>query len=672
MMRLDRLRRLLAAVLVAVVPIACQPPADPAAETAAVGDGSGADGGRYVAVPFVQVHFEDSFWAPRLRTNLEVTIPHILAQNELTGRVDNLRKGAGLLEGSYEGRRFNDTDVYKVMEAAAYAIAHEYDAALDAQLDALIEIIAAAQEDDGYLMPARTTDPTVSYPGLGPERWMYVSNGSHELYNAGHLIEAAVAHHAATGKRTFIDVAIRFADLIVQDFGPDGRVDIPGHEEIEIALVKLAEATGDARYLDQARLFIDRRGHTHDGDDYPEGDFDIYNDLPYKQDDLPVVEQSTATGHAVRAMYLYTGMADVAARSEAPGYRDALDRIWNDVVSTKMYLTGGIGSRGTFESFGEDYELPSRTAYTESCAAVGHDLWNHRMFLASGDPKYLDSMEKVLFNGTLSGIGLAGDSFFYTNPLESGGGVSRSEYFDVACCPANLARLMALLPGFVYSTRGDELFVNLFVGGSATVEVAGGSVTLRQETDYPWSGTVRFVIEAVDPGVADRMELAVRVPGWARGEAVASDLYSFRAPSAENVRVVDRGAESAVGDPGQRLVRFAPGWQVGDVVELEFPMPVRVVQPHPSIEDTVGKVALQRGPLVYAIEGVDNGGTVHDLTIDPAAAFASHFQSDLLGGVVAVTGPAWRGDQEVTVTAIPYFAWANRGDGEMAVWIPAR
>ncbi|HEY7700565.1 MAG TPA: beta-L-arabinofuranosidase domain-containing protein, partial [Vicinamibacteria bacterium] len=468
---------------------------------------------------------KDSFWRPRLRTNRTVTIPHILRQNEETGRVDNFRKAAGLLAGEYQGRRFNDTDIYKVIEAASYALAQEYDAALDAELDELIALLEKAQEADGYLFPARTIDPKNPAPGIGAERWVHESAGSHELYNAGHLIEAAVAHYRATGKRSLLNVAVRFADLIDRDFGPEARRDVPGHEEIELALVELGDVTGETRYVELARFFIDERGREHDGEPYPEGtNFAIYNDRAYKQDHLPVVEQRKAAGHAVRATYLYTGMADVLSRTGAPGYRESLESIWKDVVSTKLYLTGGIGSRDTFESFGEDYELPNATAYTETCAAIGNDLWNHRMFLASGEGRFLDVMERVLYNGALSGVSAKGDTFFYTNPLSSKGGVERVPYFEVACCPANLARLLAHLPGFVYAQRGDELFVNLFVASEAEVGLDSGKVRVEQETSYPWDGRILLTIS---PETSFPTTLHLRIPGWALGQPVPSDLYRF-------------------------------------------------------------------------------------------------------------------------------------------------
>jgi DUF1680 family protein len=614
------------------------------------------------------VKLTDSFWRPRLSTNRTVTIPHILRQNEETGRVDNFRKAAGLIPGEYQGRRFNDTDIYKVIEAASYALAQEYDAALDAEIDELIVLIEAAQEDDGYLFPARTIDPGKPAPGVGDERWVHESAGSHELYNAGHLIEAAVAHYRATGKRSLLDVAIRFADLVDRDFGPEARRDVPGHEEIELALIKLADATGNARYVELARFFIDERGHEHQGEPYSEGtSFAIYNDRPYKQDHVPVVEQKKAAGHAVRATYLYTGMADVLARTGAPGYRESLESIWKDVVATKLYLTGGIGSRDTFESFGNDYELPNQTAYTETCAAIGNDLWNHRMFLASGEAPFLDVMERILYNGALSGVSSKGDTFFYTNPLESAGGVERVPYFEVACCPANLARLLAHLPGFVYAQKGDELFVNLFVASEAEVELDSGTVRVVQETSYPWMGRVVVTLSPARP-----LELTVhlRIPGWARGEPVPSDLYRFAEDPPTSPDLKMNGEEVPLSpDAGFASVRRV--FEAGDRLELTLPMPVQRVEANESVEGDRGKLALQRGPLVYAAEAADNGGLVLDLALPKNSVLAASYRDDLLGGVVAITGTARRGGNDVPFLAIPYFSWANRGPGEMVVWIPS-
>jgi hypothetical protein len=614
------------------------------------------------AVPFESVELRDSFWKPRLTTNRTVTIPHIFRQNEETGRVDNFRKAAGELPGRYEGRRFNDTDVYKAIEAASYALAQEPDPALEAEVDELIEIVAKAQEADGYLFPARTIDPGAPAPGVGRERWIHESAGSHELYNAGHLIEAAVAYYRATGKRSLLDVAIRFADLVDRDFGPDARRDVPGHEEIELALAKLADVTGETRYVALAKFFLDERGREHDGAPYSaDTDFAIYNDLPYKQDHLPVTEQRKAVGHAVRATYLYTGMADALARTEAPGYQESLEAIWQDVVGTKLYLTGGIGSRGTFESFGEDYELPNATAYTETCAAIGNDLWNHRMFLASGDPRFLDVMEWILYNGALSGVSAKGDAFFYRNPLESSGGVERSTYFDVACCPANIARLLAHLPGFVYASRGDEAFVNLFVASEAEVALHSGNVVIEQETRYPWEGRVLLRLRTERP---IDMTLHLRIPGWARGASpLPGDLYRFVRASAPAPALRVMG-ESVPLPADAGFASIERRWREGDEVEIDLPMPVRRVQAKDAVEGNRGRLALTRGPLLYAFEAVDNGGTLEGAFLPEDSALDSAFREDVLGGVTVVRGGG--------LTAVPYFAWANRGPGEMVVWMPTR
>jgi uncharacterized protein len=659
------MRRVLATI-VAASAFACQ------------GDRVGAppaEDGRLEPVPFTAVAVRDQFWSPRLERNRTVTIPHILEQNEATGRVANFRRAAGLEEGPFEGPRYNDSDVYKTLEAASYALALRPDPELDARLDELIALFAAAQQEDGYLFPARTVDPESMPVGVGPERWDWVHSNSHELYAAGHLIEAAVAHHQATGKRSLLDVAIRLADHVDGVFGRDGIHSAPGHEEIELALVKLADLTGERRYLELARFFLDQRGRPHQTAAEPAESPLARYDVPiYRQDHLPVTEQREAVGHSVRAMYLYTGMADVAARIEGTGYEESLDALWRDVVGAKMYLTGGIGAQDTFESFGEAYELPNDTAYAESCAAVGLDFWNHRMFLRSGEARYLDVMERILYNGALSGISADGTTFFYTNPLASAGDHERRPYFRTACCPGNLARLMGVLPGYVYAKRGDTLYVNLFVAGEATVELAGGPVRVTQETRYPWDGKVRITL---DPGDARELEVRVRIPGWARGEAAPGELYRFAGAagsrSAEATVRVAGSDETAPVTEGWATVRrrFRPG----DALEVELPMPVRLVRADQRVAANRGRVALQRGPVVYAVEGIDHGGRVSDLALDPSAPFEVIERPDLLGGVVTIgaTGVRLRdgeAGETVPITAIPYASWANRGKGEMAVWLP--
>ena len=617
------------------------------------------------AVPMTAVTIDDGFWAPKLEVNRTVTIPHILKENDDTGRVANFEKAAGRKSGPYEGRRFNDTDIYKIIEAASYSLAIVPDPRLSTRLDELIQLIAASQEKDGYLFPARTIDPQHPAPGVGPERWIY-ENGSHELYNAGHLYEAAVAHFEATGKRSLLDVAIRNADLVCRTFGPNGRHAVSGHEEIELALVKLYRATGNATYLKTADWLVAERGKPHpDMPPYPDKAFEMYNDRPYKQDQAPVVEQDRAVGHAVRAMYLYTAVTDIAALTNNDAFAKAADRLWQDVVGKRLYVTGGVGSRGTVEAFGDDYELPNLRAYTETCASVGNDLWNQRMFLLHGDGKYVDMFERVLYNGVLAGVSLAGNTFFYQNPLESNGRANRTPYFDVACCPANLARMLEQLPGLVYAQTGDTIYANLYTGNHADVTVGNRTVKIVQDTRYPWDGDISLRLEPEGNGA---FTVALRIPGWAREEPVPSDLYRFADNRGEQPAVTVRSGnaspERIALDVRDGYVRVRRNWKRGDTIHLTLPMPARRVVAHAGVKEDEGRVALQRGPLVYALEAIDNGGHALDLVIPRDAALRSRFRADLLNGVQVISGEGSR-----PFVAIPYYAWNNRGAGEMAVWI---
>ena len=622
-------------------------------------------------VPLDQVQVTGGFWRPRLETNRTITIPHILQQNETTGRVDNLRRGARKLAGEYQGRRFNDTDVYKVIEAAAYTLVSHPDPALSTKLDELIAFIAASQQPDGYVFPARTINPAKPAAGVGTERFIHENTGSHELYNFGHLYEAAVAHAAATKKRTLMDVAVKNADLVRKTFGPAARRDAPGHQEIELALVRLHQATNDRRYLDLAKFFLDERGKPHASKDYPaDSTFAIYNDRPYRQDHRPVTEQPRAVGHAVRATYLYAAMTDIAGMLGDRAYDAAVNRLWQDVADTRMYITGGMGARGTVEAFGDDYELPNRTAYTETCASVGGLLWHHRMFLKSGDAKYLDAFAQTLYNGYLSGVSVKGDTFFYQNPLESIGRTERSAYFDVACCPANLARLMARLPELVYAQRDDELFINLYAESKATVKLPKGQVQIDQTTRYPWDGKISLSLQLATPM---EFTLRLRAPGWLGDTPIASDLYRFTKRTDDEpitVVVAGRRAEAQI-DRGWITLRRL--WMSGDRVELAIPMPVRRVLSHDAVKDNIGKAAIQRGPIVYSLEGVDNGGRVVDAVIPLTAPFAPVFQGELMGGVTVLRADLREAALPMAATriytAVPYFAWANRGRGEMVVWI---
>ena len=626
-------------------------------------------------VPFTAVHFTDAFWLPRIETNRTVSIPFALQKCEETKRVYHFERAAAVLRGedlkdkTPPGYPFDDSDLYKVIEGAAYALSVRPDPKLEAYVDGLIAKIAAAQEKDGYLYTTRTIDPEHPHRWAGKNRWELEKVDSHELYDLGHLYEAAIAHYQATGKRTLLDVALRTADLLDQTFGPGKQSIWPGHQITEMGLVKLYRVTGDIRYLNLARFLLDMRGP-----DGSEGAGRTYN-----QSHRKVVDQDQAVGHAVRATYMYSGMADVAALTGDEGYVKALDRIWDDVVGKKLYLTGGIGATSSGEAFGLAYELPNMSAYNETCAAIGNDYWNHRLFLLHADGKYIDVMERILYNGLLSGVSLDGKSYFYPNPLESAGQHQRSPWFGVACCPGNMTRFLASVPGYVYAQSGDALYVNLFVASRADVSMDGGrKVELVQETRYPWDGGVKITVR---PDQARRFAMNVRVPGWARGEAVPSDLYRFTDTSAEPVTIKVNGVAVAPAlDKG--YARIDRRWKAGDVVELSLPMPIRRVVAHPSVEADEGRVALQRGPLVYALEGPDNaGGHVRNLLVTDESPLASEFRPDLLGGVQVVKGRSTslayntKGEierQEQAFTAIPYYAWANRGPGEMAVWIPNR
>jgi len=628
-------------------------------------------------VPFTQVRLTDSFWAPRLETNRMVSVPYALRMNEETGRVDNFRKAARLMTGPHKGRRFNDSDVYKSMEAVAYTLRLHPDAALEKTLDDLIALIAQAQEPDGYLYTTRTNDPAHPAPGAGPERWSNL-RVSHELYNVGHMYEAAVAHFQATGKRVFLAIAEKNAGLLLRTFGtgPGQRRGFPGHQEIEIGLSKLFRTTGNRAYLDLAKFFLDERGHYFGGEKHaPDDPFAVYDSDEYMQNHKPVLEQDEAVGHAVRAMYMYSGMADVAALGGYPEYVAAIDRLWENVAGKKQYLTGGVGARSGSEAFGNAYELPNAEAYTETCAAIGNALWNYRLFLLHGESKYMDVFERVLYNGLLSGVSLSGDRFFYQNPLESAGGYERSPWFEVACCPPNMTRFLPSLPGYVYATKDDTVFVNLFIEGEGDVAVDGRKVRLAQQTRYPWDGEIKVIVSPARPG---EFELALRIPGWAGDEAMPTDLYRFLDASAERPALKVNG-EAAALDIRDGYARIRRSWKNGDTVELSLPLPVRRVVAHDSVADDRGRVALQRGPIVFVVEGPDNVAHVFDFFLPDAATLDAEFRPDLLNGVVVITGNAASASKNAAgktikggrpFVAIPYYAWANRGPGQMLVWLP--
>lgn len=643
-------------------------------------------------VSFTAVHLSDVFWAPRIEINRTASIPSAFEQCELTGRVALFDRAAAVLRGETNvdkrppGYPFDESDLYKVIEGASYSLSVSPDPKLDAYVDGLIAKIAAAQEPDGYLYTTRTIDPKNPHRWAGAERWVFERNDSHELYDLGHLFEAAVAHHLATGKRTLLNVAVKAADLLVATFGPGKRTTWPGHQITEMALVRLYRVTGKEAYLSLAKFLLDQRGPGP----YPAGEQAHPSGLTYNQAHLKVIEQTEPVGHAVRAVYMYSGMADVAAVTGDESMRAAGRRIWEHLITSKLYLTGGIGASGSGESFGQPFELPNMTAYNETCASVGMDFWNHRLFLMEGDAKYIDVMERTLYNGLVSGVSLDGKTFFYPNPLESNGQHARQEWFGVACCPGNITRFMPSVPGYLYATRGDDvLYVNLFAPGSADIDLSGGKVKVVQTTKYPWDGAVTIEVTperarpagpklaATPSSEGRRFAINVRIPGWARNEPVPSDLYRFTdAAPAATLRVNGQPVPMTL-DKG--YVTIDRTWAAGDTIALNLPMPVRRVLSNDQVMANRNRVALQRGPIVYAAEWPDNpNGKVRNIVLPDANALTSEFRGDLLNGVQVIRGRAvglalddkgavHKADQ--AFMAIPYATWANRGRGQMAVWL---
>ena len=637
-------------------------------------------------VPFTAVHIDDTFWKARLDATREVTIPSCFKKCEAT-RIPNFARAGGLEEGPFRGIYFDDSDLYKIIEGAAYVLSLQKDEKLDKYVDEVIAKIAAAQEDDGYLYTSRTIfqkypqyKPTYTPPG-GFNRW--TNTGGHELYCVGHMYEAAIAHFLATGKRNFLDIAIKNANLICQTFGK-GKFQNwpPGHQEIEIGLVKLYRLTGDKKYLDQAKYFLDIRGQKEGRTFPPYGN--------YCQDHIPVVEQTEAFGHAVRALYMYSGMADVAAMTGDPSYVQAIQAIWNDVVGRKTYITGGIGAIPQIEGFGKPYELPNDTAYCETCASIANVYWNHRMFLWTGDGKYIDVMERSLYNAVLSGVSMKGDTFFYPNVLDAPQGTQRSEWFGCSCCPSNVSRFLASMPGYMYAARGDSVYVNLFAASEAKipgVQVNGEKtdVKLKVETNYPWDGKVKITVQT--PG---QFTIKIRRPGWAHGQALPAvdgkPLYKFISvpKCVDNTVYAYPSQASAKVEDGYYAIQS--NWKEGENVEFTIPMPIQLIAADKQVEADRGRVAIQRGPLVYCVEKQD---TVVEKTGQPVQSlralllnddqkFTTEFKPETLNGITVINGIAIEqrriknsDDLElrtVKFSAIPYYAWCHRGRQPMAVW----
>ncbi len=612
-------------------------------------------------VSLQNVELTDNFWSKRIETNREVTIPYCFEKCEETHRIANFAIAGELMEGTFEGIRYNDSDVFKIMEGAAYSLQQKYDPELDKYLDDLIAKIAAAQEADGYLYTIRTIKgDSAMTEREGSERWSQVRNHSHELYNMGHMYEAAVAHYNATGKTSFLDVALKNADLIASVYGPDKRHDAPGHQEIEIGLVKLYRTTGDKKYLDLAQFFLNERGKS--GIRNPESNSQWENGA-YWQDHKPVVEQTEAVGHAVRATYMYSGMADVAALTGNQRFVDAINTIWENVVEQKYYITGGIGAMYEGEAFGENYQLPNH-AYNETCAAIANVFWNHRMFLMNGDSKYIDVLERTLYNAVLPGISFEGNTFFYPNVLEfdgkepfNQGATGRKPWFDCSCCPSNLSRFIPAVPNYLYAQKRDVIYANLFAASTTLFNVNNMDFQIHQETKYPWEGNIKFNIATEKPL---NFTLNIRIPGWAQNRPVPGDLYSYENEQAKEIRLFVNNEPASV-ETEKGYISLDRKWKDGDVVELVLPMEVRKVVPNENIKDIAGKFAIERGPIVYCAEQMDNPEGVLQKTIPAETDFAPKFETGLLQGVVKLEGSNG-------LKMVPYYAWSHRGAGEMEVW----
>ena len=638
-----------------------------AAGPSTAGKGKDFTGYPYEPVPFTSVKVHDAFWGKRLDASRKVTVPLAFSKCEESGRYANFVKAVHPSDTiKVGGFPFDDTDVYKTIEGASYLLQTYPDKKLEAYIDSVLVLVAAAQEPDGYLNTPYTMNPKHPHPWMSPVKYEAVENLSHEFYNLGHMVEGAVAHYRATGKRNFLDIAIKYADNICRNIGLcEGQLDrVPGHQIAEMALAKLYLVTGDKKYLDQAKYFLDRRGKTS------------RHDL-YSQSHIPVVDQKEAVGHAVRAVYMYSGMADVAALTGDSAYIKAIDTIWDNMVTKKYYITGGIGARHQGESFGDNYELPNSTAYCETCAAIGNVYVNHRLFLLHGDSKYYDVLERTLYNGVLSGQSLNGDEFFYPNPLASDGGYSRKPWFGCACCPSNLSRFIPSLPGYVYAVKDGDVYVNLYLANDGDLKVNGKRVRLSQSGNYVDDGNVAVTI---DENKAGAFTLKLRIPGWQLGRPVPGDLYSYIDPKAGNISVKVNGVDVPVENLQKGYLGINRKWKKGDKVEIRFDNTPRMIVANDKVKNDRGKVAIERGPIVYCAEWPDNDFDLAGVVIQKNAVISDGISQDnKLKGLHELSVPAQSisrkadgklGIRDVTLRMIPYYSWANRGEGKMRVWIP--
>ncbi|WP_367772469.1 glycoside hydrolase family 127 protein [Flavobacterium sp. WC2421] len=606
------------------------------------------------------VKLTDNFWLPIIKKVQEKTIEYAIQKCEEEGRMDNFLIAGGIMTGEVKGQMpFDDTDVYKIIEGASNTLISEPNPKLSTLLDSLIGIIKVGQEKDGYLTTWRTINPAKP-----PATWVPVIEGkrweslqiSHELYNSGHMFEAAVVHYEATGKRNFLDIAIKNADLLVKTFGDNANQvhGVPGHQIVETGLVKLYQITKNKAYLNLAKYFLDNRGNPKN--------HALYG--AYSQDDIPVIQQKEAVGHAVRAVYMYAGMTDIAAIENDKEYLNAVNALWTNMVNKKMYITGGIGAIHDGEAFGANYELPNLTAYNETCAAIGDVYWNHRLHNLTGSSDYYNVIERTLYNGLISGISLDGKQFFYPNALESDGvyknnrgSCTRQSWFDCSCCPTNLIRFIPSIPGLIYSTSKEVLYVNLYASNNAKITLDKTELEIAQQTNYPWDGKVAVT---VSPKKESEFTIKLRIPGWATNQVLPGDLYSYKNVSSAKTTVSINGKPiNYQVDKG--YITITRKWKKGEKITLNFPMEVKEVVTNSKVESNIGKVALEYGPIVYAIEEIDNATAFDKITVDANDSFKVQKENNLLDGVNTI--------QNKRLKAIPYYSWSNRGVGKMKVWI---
>jgi len=613
------------------------------------------------SIDIKNVILTDSFWLPKVKLIQDTTIKHAFEKCAEEGRMENFLIAGKKMKGKTRGKMpFDDTDLYKTIEGASYSLISMPNPVLETYLDSIISIIKIGQEPDGYITTWFTidrTNPPADWVKPSTKRWENEIS-SHELYNSGHLFEAAAAHYWATGKKNLLDVAIKNADLLVANFKPGQLQRPPGHQIVETGLIKLYDITHNKDYLKLSKFFIDLRGDsvTHQ----------LYG--AYNQDHVPVINQSEAVGHAVRAEYLYAAMTDIAAIYHDASYTNALDRIWDNIVNKKMYITGGVGARHDGEAFGDDFELPNLSAYNETCAAIGSVSWNQRMFLLSGDVKYYDILERTLYNGLISGMSTDGKMFFYPNPLESDGkfqfnkgACTRQSWFDCSCCPTNLIRFIPSLAGLIYASKGDTLYANLFISSQAQLQNKEAKIKISQQTGYPWTGSVSFTIE---PEKKTKFTLQIRVPGWLRNEAVPGNLYSYINGQPDDPSLSINGKKEKP-QVSNGYITITREWAKGDLIELSLPMTIRKVITNGPVKDNVNKVAFEMGPIVYCVEEIDNPN-LSDITL-PHDFSLQFKKQNLLGGYVNVLTGKIKKD---SITLIPYYLWSNRGIGKMKVWLP--